>query len=256
MKRNNLGKFQTTYTQEQYEWLKKNYSNYTHDELPIAFEKKFGIKKNKDTLRILCQKQLCLKNHKPKINSTRFKKLNKYSQEMDNWIIATNNDYIYNEEHYKAFLEFFNVSSDNYTLGSFQHHRTQDLRLFKDLKKTCMKGVNNSREKNTCNIGYERKHNGYVYIKIKNNKGNAHRNFTAKQRYVWEKANGKIPKGYRLVFLDGNPLNCDITNLALCSESVANSVIKLCYGNGKITEKAIEYLKLESEIEKVIDNAE
>ena len=34
---------------------------------------------------------------------------------------------------------------------------------------------------------------------------------------VWEKANGPIPKGYAVVHMDGNRLNCALENLALLS---------------------------------------
>jgi hypothetical protein len=36
-------------------------------------------------------------------------------------------------------------------------------------------------------------------------------------RYVWEQANGPIPKGYLIVFKDGNTLNCELANLELMS---------------------------------------
>ena len=36
-------------------------------------------------------------------------------------------------------------------------------------------------------------------------------------RRVWEDHNGPIPKGYCIIFLDGNPLNCDISNLQMVS---------------------------------------
>lgn len=34
-----------------------------------------------------------------------------------------------------------------------------------------------------------------------------------KRRYVYEQAYGKIPKGYRVIHLDGNRLNCELDNL-------------------------------------------
>lgn len=32
-------------------------------------------------------------------------------------------------------------------------------------------------------------------------------------RYLWEQANGKVPKGYNVVFKDGNTMNCVLENL-------------------------------------------
>ena len=36
----------------------------------------------------------------------------------------------------------------------------------------------------------------------------------AKRRYVWEKAHGEIPKDHMVLNLDGDPFNCDLSNLA------------------------------------------
>lgn len=64
-------------------------------------------------------------------------------------------------------------------------------------------------------IGYETIYtDGYKWVKLANN------HFIQKQRYVWEQHYGKIPKGYNVCFLDHNPLNTDINNLALVKKSV------------------------------------
>lgn len=39
------------------------------------------------------------------------------------------------------------------------------------------------------------------------------------QRYVWEKAHGPLPKGMKVIFKDGNPLNCDLDNLEALSSA-------------------------------------
>lgn len=55
---------------------------------------------------------------------------------------------------------------------------------------------------------------GYIEIKIKEpNK------WMKKHRYIYEKANGKIPDGYKVIFLDGNKQNLDLTNLKLVSDA-------------------------------------
>lgn len=38
------------------------------------------------------------------------------------------------------------------------------------------------------------------------------------QRAIWEKYNGRIPKGYFVIFIDGNKENLDISNLEIISE--------------------------------------
>ena len=45
-----------------------------------------------------------------------------------------------------------------------------------------------------------------------------------KHRYIWEKENGKIPKGMLLIFKDNNKLNIDLDNLMLISRA-ENAVI-------------------------------
>lgn len=39
------------------------------------------------------------------------------------------------------------------------------------------------------------------------------------QRRIWELANGPIPKGHKIVFLDGNTMNYSLTNLALVTDA-------------------------------------
>lgn len=58
----------------------------------------------------------------------------------------------------------------------------------------------------------------YKWIKIRD--GYQEKNWMLLHRYVWEQANGPIPKGYRIMFRDGNPLNCSLDNLKLVDEKV------------------------------------
>ena len=50
---------------------------------------------------------------------------------------------------------------------------------------------------------------GYIEIKVEEP-----RKWRHKHNVVWEQHNGKIPKGCIIIFLDGDPLNCVIGNLA------------------------------------------
>ena len=58
----------------------------------------------------------------------------------------------------------------------------------------------------------ERIHKGYVEIKVKQPSV-----WKFKHIYIWEQAYGKLPKGYVLLFKDGNKLNCSLDNLLLVS---------------------------------------
>lgn len=61
---------------------------------------------------------------------------------------------------------------------------------------------------------------GYIWVKVndiyvrgKVTSEDYRKNWKRKAELVYEKEHGKIPDGMFLVFLDGNPLNCDIENL-------------------------------------------
>lgn len=51
----------------------------------------------------------------------------------------------------------------------------------------------------------------YLYIRI------APMKWELLHRYNWIQANGSIPAGNRLTFIDGNTLNCDLSNLRMIS---------------------------------------
>ena len=55
---------------------------------------------------------------------------------------------------------------------------------------------------------------GYYMIKVANEP-----KLKSKHIYLWETANGKLPKGYNVVFKDGNTLNCVIENLECISDA-------------------------------------
>lgn len=56
-----------------------------------------------------------------------------------------------------------------------------------------------------------------ILIKIRD--GYKTRNWIAKSRYVYEQVYGKIPKGYMVIFADGNNRNFDLSNLVLVSNA-------------------------------------
>lgn len=55
---------------------------------------------------------------------------------------------------------------------------------------------------------------GYVEIKIP-----GRRSWALKHRWVWEQANGPIPKGSQIHFIDGNRTNCDLSNLEMITHA-------------------------------------
>lgn len=64
-------------------------------------------------------------------------------------------------------------------------------------------------------VGTIRIVDGYQEIKI----AEGMRQWRQLHRVIWERLNGPIPKGYNLVFLDGNKKNISIANLSLISKA-------------------------------------
>lgn len=97
---------------------------------------------------------------------------------------------------------------------------------------------------NTKPLGYERiTKDGYVEVKIKMRPShpNCNDNFKAKHRIVWEEANGPIPEGYKVIFLDGDKRNVSLSNLALVSnaEKLQMTRLNLHSNNREITKTGV-----------------
>lgn len=58
---------------------------------------------------------------------------------------------------------------------------------------------------------------GFLYVKVQDKHGRF--NWKAKHRLLYEQTYGKIPKGHKVIFRDGNRHNITLENLALVSNS-------------------------------------
>lgn len=67
----------------------------------------------------------------------------------------------------------------------------------------------NTKPVGTINVRLDSDGRPYQYIKIKDS------HWELLQRQVWTQANGEIPKGSVVNFIDGNFLNCELSNLQL-----------------------------------------
>jgi hypothetical protein len=85
---------------------------------------------------------------------------------------------------------------------------------------------------------------GEVYVEVKT----GHRTWKRKHVVIWEEANGKIPKGYVVIFADGNTRNFDLDNLMLMSkaELVVMNRCGLIFAHKELTQsgKIIADIKL------------
>lgn len=91
-------------------------------------------------------------------------------------------------------------------------------------------------------VGSERVNaDGYIEVKVADpNK------WKLKHRVVWESANGKIPKGYIIIFRDNDKTNTDIDNLLLIKRGT-HAVLNhtgLCEYSGEFKETAIYIAEL------------
>lgn len=99
-------------------------------------------------------------------------------------------------------------------------------------------------------IGSERidKRDGSILIKVQD--GHKQQNWMGKHRYIYEQAYGKIPKGHKVIFADGNNRNFDLSNLILVSNAE-----ELIMNKRKLFSENAEHTKTGALIAKVLSKA-
>lgn len=106
---------------------------------------------------------------------------------------------------------------------------------------------------NTKPVGTERiTRDGYIEVKIKMRPNKNGDNWKPKHRIVWEEAYGPIPKGHKLLFLDGNRQNCCIDNLRIVTdeEELAFNRIKVETNAAELTDLKITLAKVSTRTHK------
>lgn len=101
-------------------------------------------------------------------------------------------------------------------------------------------------------IGSERidKRDGSILIKVQD--GHLQKNWMAKSRYIYEQKHGKIPKGYKVIFADGDNRNFDLDNLILVSnsEELILNRNKLISNDANLTKSGVAVAKLIDKVNK------
>ncbi len=107
------------------------------------------------------------------------------------------------------------------------------------IKKTWFK--KGSKPHNTRPIGSSRVDKGYIYVKVAEPD-----EWKQKHHIEWEKYNPPVEKNECLIFLDGNPLNCDISNLKKItrSQNVIISKYKMWSKEPTLNETAVNVASL------------
>lgn len=117
--------------------------------------------------------------------------------------------------------------SNQFKPGHTPHNKGKqmDAKIYEKVAPTMFKKGNkpyNTKPVGTINVRLDSDGRPYQYIKIKDS------HWELLQRHVWAKANGEIPAGCVVIFLDGNYLNCELNNLQLISrkENMARNTIQ------------------------------
>lgn len=149
--------------------------------------------------------------------------MKRYTNEQDQWLRENAIKHTY-KELVELFNEKFHEEKNYYTLKT---HCVSVLKISANAKS---KGCRNYRN---LPIGSERiGRDGRIWVKVSDiptsrTTKNHSLNWESKGRLVWEKHFGEIPKGHNIVYLDGNPLNCDISNLECTSSKIQGKVCML-----------------------------
>jgi len=255
------------WTDEQVKYLKKIYLNKSDKEITDLINKKFNTNYTKSAINSK-KGDLGLKSHPLYF---------KYSQEIVDYIIQNHKgkslDEIADEVNKK-----FGLNINKQSIGNLKSRlRRNNIFLEYARNDGCFKKGNvpiNKGTKGMFNVGGNRTSfkkggkswncdpigtekwksknykddEGFLYVKVQD--GTKQHNWKQKHRIIWEEAYGEIPKGYKVIFKDGNRHNITLENLALVSNSemlILNSR-NLIYNDSKLTDVGIN-------IAKVIDGA-
>lgn len=192
------------YTNEQIEWVRNNYPLYNINELVKMWNELYDIKITTLRLKALTQNY--------KIRSGRDGRFTK------NHIPYTKG---------KKWEDY--MSPESMEASKSTWFKKED------------RSFNNSNH-NVVPVGTESLRDGYIIVKLATPTGLKHHPYWAfKHHLIYEQAYGPIPENHVIVFLDGNPFNCDISNLKCIPRDVH---VRLCqeqlHKQNIVTEAAIE----------------
>lgn len=210
-------------------WIIENYWNYKEVRfLKTEYEKVFETTVNPDVFR----------HHCLKLGFT-----HGFTKEQD--LFLTNNYPIYG---HIVVTDMFNKEfNQSRSCLSIQQRCKRALKLKVSDERKRLSGRENSVRNGYGNnkIGSLRVHHGYTYIKYKDDLG-AMDNWKLLHHIIYEKHYGKIPNGYNVVFVDNDPSNFDIDNLACIPVKYHGLMNGNCLksSNPQITKAAIKWCEL------------
>lgn len=89
---------------------------------------------------------------------------------------------------------------------------------------------------------------GYTLVKVSDRKNGKSKNWKLKHLLIWEEAYGEIPKGYSVMFLDGDKTNFNLDNLVCVSNGIIVTLNKKNWrnDNAEVTRAGVLWCKLYS----------
>lgn len=178
-------------------------------------------------------------------------KYHKYTDEQILWIKSHHSAFAEYKPMLEAFEREFGVAP---SLRSIQH-KCQELGLRFPLTGVRVKGKHNNK---FIPVGSERirKTGGtgrlMWFVKVndvlcigENKQGRG--NWVPKHKLIWEQYHGEVPRGYKIIFLNNDSLDCRIENLSLVSNKVHMDMVRNDWYTEEpvLTETAIKVCELE-----------
>lgn len=209
------------YSEEEDNWIIKNYNKFSRRELCIIYNKKFNKEIGYRSLENYCSKLIKKGLIKRSLEKPKDRFL--FTKEMIQWLIDNKANYtcvdLTNE-----FNKKFNANTTQSSIKKLLTHKKTNL------SKKGIRAKIDSEIYHKCEVGCIIQHQGSNYIKISKKPQNESKYYLAKYYkryadYVYEKHyNIKIPENKKVLHLDGNLLNDNIENLMLVDKITFHSV--------------------------------
>lgn len=219
------------FSEAQQKFIINNYADMTYENIADNLNKIYGTSFKKNQISTFCEKRHLSKNHSP------------VSKDVINFIKQIMPTYA------SVAAELVNAKFEtSYTTKSihrfmFQHGIKNGLH---NSSETCgrKKPIFSERIITSCSTGKK-----YIYIKFQDSgttKEGFVKDWKKKHIWMWEQANGPMPKGCKILFLDNDTLNCKLENLYLITEKEYMNMYydQLFYNDTEVTKTGVAITKL------------
>ena len=209
------------YNDEHFNWVISSFNKYQNSaEMAKDFECKFSIATSAEKMRSLCKRFNLLRNNQ-----------HHYTACQNEWL-RQHHDTVSYSNLTKAFNLKFGT---NVTSRAISGHCYQYL----GLKSQDTEKFNNKNAWNNLPIGTEHDTQRGIMVKSSKNK------WELKARYIYEKHNGTLEKGYQITQLDGDKNNFNLDNLVKVPVKYMLMLNRNNWlGKGEVSQTAIKFCEL------------